>query len=151
MRCLFCKRDSSASRSVEHIIPESLGNFTHVLSRGVVCDACNNYFAREVEKPFLDVSGIEILRFHQGLASKKGRVPLISGAVFPNIPVQVTRIFDPNSMVINVPTEAVSRFAAVQSGTLILPLTGPLPVGRLVSRFLAKVACTNWSRARSIC
>ena len=26
MRCIFCKQDSSISRTIEHIIPESLGN-----------------------------------------------------------------------------------------------------------------------------
>jgi hypothetical protein len=54
MRCIFCKNDSSNSKSVEHIIPESLGNTTRTLPKGVVCDTCNNYFARKVEKPFLE-------------------------------------------------------------------------------------------------
>ena len=63
MRCLFCRGDSTASRSVEHIVPESLWNTEHVLPPGVVCDACNNYFAREVEKPFLDSPAITRLRF----------------------------------------------------------------------------------------
>lgn len=75
MRCLFCKADSSQSRSVEHIIPESLGNTRHVLGKGVVCDGCNNYFAKAVEKPFLEAPGVKILRFEQELLSKKGRVP----------------------------------------------------------------------------
>lgn len=42
MRCIFCKRNSNSSRSVEYIIPESLGNEEHVPPPGVVCDACNN-------------------------------------------------------------------------------------------------------------
>ena len=54
MRCVFCKADSSQSRSVEHIIPESLGNTAHTLPRCVVCDQCNGYFARKIEKPVLD-------------------------------------------------------------------------------------------------
>ena len=49
MRCLFCKQDSSNTKSVEHIIPESLGNKTLILPRGYVCDKCNNYFAIKVE------------------------------------------------------------------------------------------------------
>ena len=53
LRCLFCKADSSASRSREHIVPESLGNTEHVLEPGIVCDRCNNYFARNVEEPIL--------------------------------------------------------------------------------------------------
>src|SRR6476620_6715883 len=71
MRCIFCKADSKLSRSVEHVIPESLGNSTLVLPKGVVCDPCNNYFSREVEKPFLEAPAIRIMRFHQALESKK--------------------------------------------------------------------------------
>jgi hypothetical protein len=51
MRCPFFKSDSTASRSIEHIIPESLGNMTQILPPGVVCDGCNNYFSRKVEGP----------------------------------------------------------------------------------------------------
>ena len=50
----FCNKDSSTSRSVEHIIPESFGNTDHVLPVGVVCDACNQYFARKVERQILE-------------------------------------------------------------------------------------------------
>ena len=50
MRCIFCKKDSCNSRSVEHILPESLGNEEHILPAGIVCDRCNNYFASSVEQ-----------------------------------------------------------------------------------------------------
>ena len=36
MRCIFCKKDSSNSRSVEHIPPESLSNEEHTLPAGIV-------------------------------------------------------------------------------------------------------------------
>lgn len=51
VRCIFCKQNSEGSRSVEHIIPESIGNTRHILPRGTVCDRCNNYFSRKVEGP----------------------------------------------------------------------------------------------------
>lgn len=54
MRCFFCKEDSSSSKSIEHIVPESIGNKAFTLPCGYVCDKCNNYLAREVEKPFLE-------------------------------------------------------------------------------------------------
>lgn len=38
MHCIFCKCDSTNSKSVEHIIPESLGNKSHILRPGIVCD-----------------------------------------------------------------------------------------------------------------
>ena len=53
MRCLFCKKDSDETKSIEHIVPESLGNKSFVLPLGYVCDKCNNYFALRVEKPFM--------------------------------------------------------------------------------------------------
>jgi hypothetical protein len=138
MRCVFCKLDSTSSRSVEHIIPESLGNEDHVLKRGIVCDGCNNYFSREVEKPFLEYAGLRILRFNQWLPSKRGRIPDIKGVVGLNIPVTVSR--DDNSTSIIFPEEAIGRLKASKGGTLYLPREGPIPEGRIVSRFLAKVA-----------
>ena len=53
MQCIFCHKDSSTSKSVEHIIPESLGNKHHYLPKGYVCDECNHYFAIKIEKELL--------------------------------------------------------------------------------------------------
>src|SRR6476659_2147352 len=75
MRCIFCKLNSESSVSIEHIIPESLGNVEHVLPRGWVCDRCNNYIAREVEKPFLETLYAKSARFEMRVPSKKKRVP----------------------------------------------------------------------------
>ena len=77
MICIFCKQDSHNSASIEHIIPESLGNTRHVLPQGVVCDKCNNYFAREVEKPLLISQYFTHARFRNALPSKKGRIPAL--------------------------------------------------------------------------
>jgi len=140
MRCLFCKVDTSTSKSVEHIIPESLGNTRHVLRKGIVCDGCNNYFSREVERPFLESQGIKTLRFHQALESKKGRVPPLLGVMWPGVPVSVTRHLDPYGTSVAVPTEAWNRIARARGGTLILPMGFPLPIDAVISRFLAKVA-----------
>jgi len=62
MRCIFCEADTSNSKSVEHIIPESLGNLDHVLPAGIVCDQCNNYFAVKVERPLLESAYFTQLR-----------------------------------------------------------------------------------------
>jgi hypothetical protein len=71
MRCIFCKKDGTTSVSKEHIIPESLGNTLHTLPLGVVCDTCNDYFAREVEKPFLESEPVRSLRFEQAIINIK--------------------------------------------------------------------------------
>lgn len=81
MRCIFCKKDSSNSKSVEHIIPESLGGKEYLLGKGLVCDKCNNYFARKVEKPFLEDETIKLLRFDEGLENKRGKIPPVSAVI----------------------------------------------------------------------
>ncbi len=139
MRCLFCKVDSSKSRSVEHIIPESLGNKSHVLPRGVVCDRCNNYFARKVEKPFLESTAILMLRFDQELQSKRGIIPPAQGLLLPGFPALVRRYSKgPLAASVWLSPEAISSLYAKNSGALVFPSEAPLPTGALVSRFLAK-------------
>ena len=81
MRCIFCKTDSSETKSIEHIIPESLGNKSFVLPRGYVCDKCNNYFAREIERPFLEQINVQLLRFEESIPNKKNRIPKIKGII----------------------------------------------------------------------
>lgn len=146
MRCLFCKTDSSRSRSVEHIIPESLGNRKHVLGKGVVCDACNNYFAKAVEKPFLEAQGVRALRFQQELLSKKGRVPAVNGLMTPGVPVEVTRFSKLGLTSVAVPPDAVEHLLAQKSGRLWLPGAGPWPVGTVLSRFMAKIALESMAQ-----
>jgi hypothetical protein len=75
MRCIYCKQPSDTSRSVEHVIPDSLGNEHIILPAGTVCDGCNNYFSRKVEAQFLNAPLVQLLRFNQVLPSKRGRVP----------------------------------------------------------------------------
>ncbi len=141
MRCLFCKLDSSGSHSIEHIIPESLGNLSHILPTGVVCDVCNNYLARGVEKPFLECAAMSLLRFHQEVPSKNGRVPPATAILAPGIPAVVRR--HPKSEFrasVELPSAAIQRILQAKTGTLIFPSEAPLPTGPVVSRVLAKVA-----------
>lgn len=141
MRCIFCKQDSSGSRSVEHIIPESLGNESHVLPKGVVCDRCNNYFARKVEKPFLDLEAMKILRFHQIIPSKRGNIPSIKATVESNYPATVTKkIKDSYLFSVELCTAAFEYAKNAKEGKIMIPASAPLPNGPVVSRFLAKVA-----------
>lgn len=75
MRCIFCKADSQTSRSVEHIVPESMGNTNHVLPLGAVCDGCNQYFARKVERPVLESPILRLIRASMEVPNKRGRFP----------------------------------------------------------------------------
>lgn len=75
MKCIFCKAESSGSKSREHIIPESLGNHFYILDKGVVCDTCNNYFSLKIEKPLLNMSFFKQVRHKANVVSKKGNIP----------------------------------------------------------------------------
>ena len=83
MECIFCKQDSTNSLSVEHIVPNSFGNNTAVLRKGIVCDKCNNYFARKVEQPFLESEAIRKLRQELGIENKRGKT--ISDYSYPRV------------------------------------------------------------------
>ncbi len=139
MRCIFCKAESSDSRSVEHILPESLGNTKHVLPKGVVCDKCNNYFAKAVEKPFLEAGSVRQLRFDQGVTSKKGRVPTIFGLVDPDIPIQLHRDARDGTISGAVLPELFGRLSRNETNRILLPI-GRSPAQAVTSRFFAKVA-----------
>lgn len=83
MKCIFCGVDSSDSKSVEHIIPESFGNTTAILRKCVVCDKCNNYFSRKVEGPFLNTEAIQLLRQELEIKKKNGNV--ITRFAYPQV------------------------------------------------------------------
>ncbi|AJK45382.1 hypothetical protein BGL_1c08490 [Burkholderia plantarii] len=141
MRCIFCKVDSFDSRSVEHIIPESLWNTKQILPKGVVCDKCNNYFARNVEKPLLDSPALTHLRFHEAIPNKRGRIPEIGGLILPGHVVRMQRHTDgPYVASVAVPPVALDEIMGGKSSTLILPIDVEPPATQIVSRFLAKVA-----------
>ena len=79
--CIFCQSAAGTFKSVEHIVPESLGNFSdrHLLPRGTVCDKCNNYFASSVEGVVLDHTSFRNLRAKYRVPSKRGKVPYVKG------------------------------------------------------------------------
>lgn len=63
-----------SSTSVEHIVPESLGNKRIYLPKGYVCDACNHYFAIKIEKDLLNQPYFISLRSRNEILSKKNRL-----------------------------------------------------------------------------
>lgn len=140
MRCLFCKNPSDSSRSVEHILPESLGNTEHVLPAGVVCDTCNNYFARKVEDPFLNSPAIRTLRACQGVTNKRGRLAGRDAILMGEHRATLYTPFN-GIPVLDIPTdEGVEAIFRARSGTIILPAAHPSPPETVTSRFIAKAA-----------
>lgn len=72
VRCLFC--NSEGPLSVEHIIPESLGN-DDLLLKDQVCAACNNHFSRKVEAKVLQKSPLGFWRVFLGIRTKRRKLP----------------------------------------------------------------------------
>lgn len=146
MKCLFCKQSSADTKSVEHIVPESLGNTTFVLPLGYVCDKCNNYFAREVEKPFLELPELRLLRFQEAIPNKKGKTPAINGLLNGNYPIKLKRKLSHNKVVneAEISTEAIDKILNIsERTTIIVPaFTNQMlpPNNSITSRFLAKMA-----------
>ena len=71
--CLYCRSNGPFSTQ-EHVIPESLGNDDLVLT-GEVCDACQRYFGKEVERYVLDKTPIAVWRVLLQIQTKKGNQP----------------------------------------------------------------------------
>jgi len=87
MKCIFCRSpEVLTSKSKEHVIPESLGNKSSILLPGIVCDSCNNYLAREVEKPILDSPMFRFLRYDRSIPNKRGRIPSFKDDELPLLP-----------------------------------------------------------------
>lgn len=142
MRCIFCKGDSSSSKTSEHIIPESLGNTEHVLPPSVVCDKCNNYFARKIEKPFLGSPNIAYLRSRQEIANKRGLIPPIT-ALYLDAGLEI-KIDNQNSIIYPARESEADKFLKIilarKTGKLIFPVKPPKPDAYLTARLLGKIA-----------
>ena len=75
-QCIFCNSMMGRFVYSEPIVPESLGNTEHVSPPGIVCDGCNNYFARMIEGPLLSSDFLMQARHRNGIPSKRKRVPV---------------------------------------------------------------------------
>jgi hypothetical protein len=140
--CLFCRRDSSTSRSEEHVLPQSLGNTTLVLPPGVVCDDCNNYFARKVEAPLLGSDPMMSMRHLEHVPNKRGRVPSLRAETSLGFPGELT--FQPGRPVqrwLELPPEGIVEY--VRRGQRLevgVPDRDRVPADVLLGRFVCKVA-----------
>lgn len=130
--------------SREHIIPESFGNKEHTLPPGVVCDKCNNYIGRKVEKPLLDSPYFKEQRFKMSVPSKENKIPMIGGIHLQSRTlIELMKRSDEDGISIGAaPGEDESQWIQAlteqKNGTLIIPIVSP-PNDYVISRFIAKV------------
>ena len=141
-RCIFCGNDSSCSKSVEHIVPESFGNKTAFLRKGIVCDKCNNYFARKVEQPFLESETVRVLRQELELENKRGKI--IKDYTYPRIRKEYVQQVGENTYMIYTKEDKTESdlAAAVAEYNIYCGNTDKrlLEENIFVSRLLAKMA-----------
>src|SRR4051794_24599438 len=72
---MFCLRDDGGFLSEEHVIPETLGNETTVVPRGVICDRCNNGPLSVCDQALVTCPPISLLKTTQLIRNKKNRLP----------------------------------------------------------------------------
>lgn len=147
--CIFCRQDAASSRSVEHIVPESLGNTEHVLPSGVVCDRCNNYFARKIEGPLLDSEYFRHARSAMQVENKRGRTPPRFG-ILPHLRMSADVWLDGTSIAVephdrNRAGDFERSLLQGERGSLWLPEPSAIDE-KLMSRFLGKIAIEELAR-----
>lgn len=125
-------------------MPESIGSRKRLLPAGVVCDQCNNYFARKIEKPILAHPSFRNLRAWYQVPNKRGKYPSLLGYIGgTDIAVSLRRSTDGK---IKVETEKAGdsqHLEGLLESGLSSPLLFPIqmdPPEREMSRFLCKMA-----------
>lgn len=69
--CIICDCKNEA-KSIEHIVPESLGNRFYVMKRGALCDKCNNRFSK-FEQKALGQTILSFERARMGVPTKRNK------------------------------------------------------------------------------
>lgn len=149
MNCIFCQQDSSNSKSIEHIIPESLGNKHHILWKGAVCDKCNNYFATKIEKELLEQPYFVSTRQRNYIKSKKDKL-VKDKIVFAHpqggtkVEASINAVFEEGKSILQIQFENDELFDKMLKGEIpeiYMPYIPMLePNNYLMSRFLTKCA-----------
>lgn len=141
MRCIFCKADSSLSKSVEHVIPESLGNKNQILAKGIVCDSCNSYFGNKIEKLVLEMPYFKSLRGRLMIGNKKGKIPKVLGFTSNGSVIEVGHSFQAGNTVEVTYNDDETLESIINSGEFYLPLISEPPHNDLlISKFIGLIA-----------
>lgn len=136
--CLFCPNtDENQFSKEEHIVPESLGNKSYLLPKGIVCDKCNQYFSG-LDKYFCHHhlgAGRKLLERYKTKKGKPPSMPLEAGEMRQD---ETGRIHFQQSLIEGKGKEqfTISFFEKDVAIRVRLPL--PDTDSKKISRFLAK-------------
>lgn len=141
MKCIFCKNDSSNSKSVEHIIPESLGNKKNILSKGIVCDSCNNYFGNKIEKNVLEMPYFKSLRSRLLIENKKRKNSRMLGFTENGDRIEIGYSMAGKNTFEVVSKDDKTLNSFLKSNEIYVPLILEPPLNDLnLSKFIGKIA-----------
>ena len=77
VQCIYCLDKEGSFNTVEHIVPEALGNYyEYVLPKGFVCDRCNSSLAK-IDEKFTNFTPISLLSTLFVPYTKKGNYPTV--------------------------------------------------------------------------
>lgn len=142
MTCIFCKQSSVKSKSVEHIVPESLGNTKYVLPKGIVCDKCNQYFAIKIEQQLLEIPFFKSSRYSLDIVSKKGKIPPGKGfSISPESEVEFHKSKNGDKSISFKDNNAVQKIQKRKNVKVFIPVFGKAEHNNVyLSKFLGKLA-----------
>jgi len=125
-------------------MPESIGSKKRVLAPGIVCDQCNNYFARKVEDPILNHPSMRNFRAWYQVPNKCGKFPSLKGHIVGTDISVGLRLNKDGTLRIEPERERDTEYikTEIDRGSLspILFTVEMDPPKREMSRFLCKMA-----------
>lgn len=156
-KCIFCFCKGDMFHTVEHIVPESLGNTDDVLEN-CICDKCQSYFGKEIESYVLAKTPFGFWRTIAGTVNKKGKKPSFDPFQNPDQkgPIPDFHPYTDNGIIIH-PADGESiieatitnreLFNRISTGEKTFLKIGMTPKMLIyIGRFLGKIALELWCK-----
>lgn len=120
MNCIFCS-STEKLHTIEHIVPESLGNKKYTLTKGAICQDCNNRFSKFEDKALSQtVLGMERARL--AVKTKKDKP---ASSKIGNIQIRGSEDFEKNLINLKGVKSAVVTNVDSKTGALTLQIRVP--------------------------
>jgi len=130
-RCIFCLSETNSFGRVEHIIPESMGG-DPIAPPGLVCDSCNQYFGKEVERLALESPVLLFERSSLCVPTKRGKYSSYQDSQLSQFKILGQPSGEPE---VRFPPEELKHIRKYGRGRMIVPIK---PLGA-ITRLLLKM------------